>query len=184
MVSIVLVTFLLLKRSILIGLCDHAQKRDKELGQGRFSYGFKANGKVANNLKSSDDDDLDDFGPTYAQKDVIGCGYMVDKKEMFFTKNGAFIGIAFKNVEVPKDGFYPAVTIQSMSHSVEANFGTKKFVFDMDGYGQRESLENFFDICSTPFDRAKLHSLVKSYLVHYAYVETLQAYEDDMTGKS
>jgi len=48
----------------------------------------------------------------------------------------------------------------------------------MEGFRQRESLENFFDICATSFDRAKMHNLVKSYLVHYAYVETLQAFED------
>ena len=53
------------------------------------------------------------------------------------------------------------------------------FIFDLDGFCQRECLENFFDICSTPFDQSKMHNLVKSYLVHYAYVETLQAYEDE-----
>ena len=114
---------------------------------------------------------------------MVGCGIWLDKREIFFTKNGAFCGVAFKNVEIPPEGFFPAVTIQSMSHHIEANFGTKKFVFDMEGYRQRESLENFFDICATPFDRAKLHSLVKSYLVHYSYVETLQAYEDGTHGK-
>ena len=52
-------------------------------------------------------------------------------------------------------------------------------MFDLDGFCQRECLENFFNICQTPFDQAKMHNLVKSYLVHYAYVETLQAYEDE-----
>lgn len=168
----------------MVGLCDKDQKREKQLGHGAFSYGYQANGKITSNLKGNDSEEGEDYGPSFGQKDVIGCGILLNKREIFFTKNGAFNGVAFKNVDLPTDGFYPAITIQSMSHSVEANFGTKKFVFDMDGYGQRESLENFFDICSTPFDRAKLHSLVKSYLVHYAYVETLQAYEDDMTGKS
>ena len=115
----------------------------------------------------------DEYGPLYEQKDIIGCGILLDKKEIFFTKNGAFLGVAFKDIEVPAGGFYPAITIQSMSHHIEANFGTSKFVFDMEGFRQRESQENFFDICSIPFDRAKLHNLVKSYLVHYSYVETL-----------
>lgn len=66
-----------------------------------------------------------------------------------------------------------------MTHAVSANFGTQNFMFDLEGFRQRESLESFFDVCSVKFDRAKLHNLVKSYLVHYAYVETLQAYDDE-----
>ena len=39
----------------------------------------------------------EDFGPIYEQDDIIGCGLIVDKKEIFYTKNGAFIGVAFKD---------------------------------------------------------------------------------------
>ena len=53
------------------------------------------------------------------------------------------------------------------------------FVFDLDGYCQRECLESFFDICAMPLDHSKMHDLVRSYLVHYAFVETLQAYEEE-----
>jgi len=53
----------------------------------------------------------EEFGPIFEKGDVIGCGILIDKKEVFYTKNGAFIGVAFKNVEVPKDGFYPAVCL-------------------------------------------------------------------------
>jgi len=42
---------------------------------------------------------------------VIGCGLLITKKEIFYTKNGAFICTAFKDVVIAKDGFYPAVCI-------------------------------------------------------------------------
>jgi hypothetical protein len=173
-----------LRRTILLGLCDKDHKRDKQLGHGSFSFSYRADGKIFQNLKGTDSDDGEDYGPTFGQKDVIGCGILLNKREIFFTKNGANIGTAFRDVELPPEGFYPAITIQSMSHHIESNFGTKKFVFDMEGYCQQSSLDSFYDICATQFDRAKLHSLVKSYLVHYAYVETLQAYEDDMQDKT
>jgi hypothetical protein len=36
---------------------------------------------------------------------------LISKKEIFYTKNGAFIGTAFKDVTISKDGLYPAVCI-------------------------------------------------------------------------
>lgn len=118
----------------MIGLCDKEQKRDKQLGHGAHSYAYQANGKIFANSKGSESDEGEEYGPAFGYKDVIGCGIMLNKREIFFTKNGAFNGVAFKDVELPHEGFYPAITIQSMSHHVEANFGTKKFVFDIEGY--------------------------------------------------
>lgn len=139
---------------------------------------MQANGKIYNNEREVIGDG-EEFGPLFEEKQIMGCGYIADKKEVFFTKNGVYLGVAFKNVSIPPCGFFPAVCIQSQNQSVQANFGVNKFVFDIEGFQQREGLENFFDICAIPFDRSSLHTLVKSYLVHYAYVETLQAYEDE-----
>jgi Ran-binding protein 9/10 len=69
---------------------------------------------------------------------VIGCGLLITKKEIFYTKNGALIGTAFKDVVIAKDGFYPAVCIQSLSHHIQSNFGRmyneSPFLFDLDGF--------------------------------------------------
>lgn len=103
---------------------------------------------------------------------MIGCGLLISKREIFYTKNGANLGTAFKNVEIPQKGFYPAICLQSTSHHIQSNFGRygshlgpsstqipqsvgplgTPFIFDLDGFCQRECLENFFEICSTPFD--------------------------------
>jgi hypothetical protein len=38
------------------------------------------------------------FGPTYSTGDVIGCGVNFNKKAVFFTKNGQYIGTAHSNM--------------------------------------------------------------------------------------
>ena len=55
----------------------------------------------------------------------------------------------------------------------------QKFEFDLQGFKQKQGLKQFYEICQTPFDHSSLHNLVKSYLVHYGHVETLQAYQDE-----
>jgi Ran-binding protein 9/10 len=120
------------KKNLIIGLTSVSQNRDKHLGSDKFGYGYQANGKTLHNKELISQGD--EFGPVYEQTDIIGCGYIADKKEIFFTKNGAFIGVAFKDVEMPKGGFYPAVTLQSISHAIIVNFGTTRFLFDVDGF--------------------------------------------------
>ena len=190
------------KRNIIIGFCPGDQKRTQILGYKKGSYGFQATGRTLSNAKESSYGDLgEEFGQRFEEKDVIGCGLLISKREVFYTKNGALIGTAFRDVKIPENGLYPAICLQSTSHHIQANFGRvdsqqpsssnggsssastpqygTPFMFDLDGFCQRECLENFFEICGTPFDQSKMHNLVKSYLVHYAYVETLQAYEDE-----
>ena len=58
-------------------------------------------------------------------------------KKCFFTKNGEFLGIAFKNVP---QKLYPTVGFKSgYGSTVEANFpaanvGNRPFMFDLDDY--------------------------------------------------
>ena len=38
------------------------------------------------------------YGPKFTTNDVIGCGYDMVKKEIFYTKNKVMLGPAFRNV--------------------------------------------------------------------------------------
>jgi len=38
------------------------------------------------------------FGPTYGMFDVVGCGVDFEKDEIFFTKNGEYIGMCVEGV--------------------------------------------------------------------------------------
>jgi len=72
----------------------------------------------------------------------VGCGLDYKTKEIFFTLNGVYLGVAFKlegeggREDVP---LYPTVGIDS-SHPVQLNFGEEPFVFDLGKYmeGGRE----------------------------------------------
>lgn len=54
-----------------------------------------------------------------------------------FTKNGVWLGIAFKNVgdSLKGDGgLYPCVGLRTPGEIVEANFGQKRFKFDIEHF--------------------------------------------------
>ena len=36
------------------------------------------------------------YGPRFGTGDIIGCGLLLDRREIFFTKNGTHLGIAFR----------------------------------------------------------------------------------------
>eukprot|EP01087_Luapelamoeba_hula_P016560 TRINITY_DN5098_c1_g1_i1.p1 TRINITY_DN5098_c1_g1~~TRINITY_DN5098_c1_g1_i1.p1 ORF type:complete len:1182 (+),score=164.99 TRINITY_DN5098_c1_g1_i1:699-4244(+) len=62
----------------------------------------------------------EDFGPTYSKNDVIGCGYSYRRKEIFFTKNGQLLGVAFSHVP-DQLILYPTVGMQSLGERVRIN---------------------------------------------------------------
>lgn len=61
-----------------------------------------------------------EFGPAFTHGDVVGCGWNIRTKELFFTKNGASLGTGFDNVN---GRFYPVVWIGSENTKVTVNFG-------------------------------------------------------------
>ena len=107
-------------RSIGIGFCGGDQKRDKPLGNKRGSYSFMGNGQIFTNVKDPSQPDAgEEFSQCgFEEGDVIGCGFNIQKREIFYTKNGACLGVAFKDVPVPEGGLYAAVCLQSLSHHI------------------------------------------------------------------
>ncbi|KAF2545132.1 hypothetical protein F2Q70_00022242, partial [Brassica cretica] len=113
------------------------------------------------------------FGPTYTTGDTVGGGINYASQEFFFTKNGALVG------KIPKDikgHLFPTVAVHSQNEEVSVNFGKQKFVFDVKGYEtsarnkQQMAIEKIFIPPNIGY------GLVKSYLLHYGYEETLNAF--------
>jgi hypothetical protein len=72
------------------------------------------------------------YGPTFGANDTVGCGVNFATGCAFFTKNGVFLGNAFRELRNLK--VYPSVGMKKQPpvHLV-ANFGQQPFMFDIDG---------------------------------------------------
>ncbi|TVY65664.1 Uncharacterized protein LSUE1_G007172 [Lachnellula suecica] len=72
------------------------------------------------------------YGPPFAATDVIGCGINFRTGSAFFTKNGDYLGTAFRELKnTPK--LFPSVGMKKAGEHVRVNFGQTPFVFDIDG---------------------------------------------------
>ena len=71
-----------------------------QLGVGSISYGLRADGS----LYSPNHDGVK-FRPLVfcrdlAEGDIVGCGLIPAQNEIFYTLNGAYLGVAFRDVEL------------------------------------------------------------------------------------
>ncbi|KAG8928160.1 hypothetical protein FRC02_007288 [Tulasnella sp. 418] len=76
------------------------------------------------------------YGPGFTTGDYIGCGINFSLKQMFYTKNGGFLGHVFKDIN-PSSPLYPLVGLRTSNESVRTNFGHLPFQFDINSYVQQ-----------------------------------------------
>ncbi|PON85046.1 SPRY domain containing protein [Trema orientale] len=117
------------------------------------------------------------FGPTYTSGDIVGGGINYASQEFFFTKNGAVVGTAYKEMKVP---LFPTIAVHSQNEEVHVNFGQKPFAFDEFEVQERMKLQMTIEKMSLPTNVS--HGIVRSYLLHYGYEDTLHSF--DMATKS
>ncbi|XP_069764791.1 heterogeneous nuclear ribonucleoprotein U-like protein 1 [Narcine bancroftii] len=94
-----------------------------QLGEEEFSYGYGGTAKKSSNCK------FQDYGERFSENDVLGCliNFEVGEDvEMSFTKNGRWLGVAFRARKTALGGrpLFPHVLTKNCA--VEFNFGQKE----------------------------------------------------------
>ncbi|KAJ4702617.1 SPla/RYanodine receptor (SPRY) domain-containing protein [Melia azedarach] len=119
------------------------------------------------------------FGPTFTSNDTVGGGINYASEEFFFTKNGAVVGAVHKDIKGP---LFPTIAVHSQNEEVLVNFGQKKFAFDVKEYEAQERMKQQMTIEKISLPPNASYGLVRSYLLHYGYEDTLNSFE--LAGKS
>ena len=70
------------------------------------------------------------YAAPFKDKDVIGCGLIIKTGQIFFTRNGEFLGtIASVNTGSPYS-LFPTIQLGELQ-TAKFNYGSKKFLFDL-----------------------------------------------------
>ena len=110
---------------VTIGFCDKKFPLvGSQPGWDSYSYGLHSDdGKIYFNNQ------WENFTQPFGKNDCIGCGIFFNGSgyNIFYTKNGNFIGFAFCNIKLTE--LYPVVGIDS-TNKIKFNFGMQKFEFN------------------------------------------------------
>ncbi|KAF3445446.1 hypothetical protein FNV43_RR10622 [Rhamnella rubrinervis] len=114
------------------------------------------------------------FGPTYTTGDRVGGGINYASLELFFTKNGAVVGAVDKDMKGP---LFPTIAVHSQNEEVHVNFGQKPFAFDLKEFEAQERMKQQMTIEKISLPTDVSHGIVRSYLLHYGYEDTLNSFD-------
>ncbi|KAK3589290.1 hypothetical protein CHS0354_026941 [Potamilus streckersoni] len=165
-----------------IGLSTHGVNMNRLPGWDKHSYGY--HGDDGNSFCSSGTGEP--YGPTFTTGDVIGCCMNLIDNTCFYTKNGINLGTTF--TDLPSN-LYPTVGLQTPGEVLEANFGQTPFMFDIEDYMKEWRMKTSLTVHRFPVSDKKgewqttLQRIVSSYLVHYGYCSTAEAFAKS-TGQS
>ncbi|KAI9506637.1 concanavalin A-like lectin/glucanase domain-containing protein, partial [Coemansia spiralis] len=103
------------------------------------------------------------YGPRFTTGDTVGCGIDFMRQQLFFTRNGFFLGYAFGKIDTSKD-LYPCVGMRTPGEHASANFGRQPFVYDISNYLRNERQDVALNSGAIGWSDATL-GLVLSYLI-------------------
>eukprot|EP00166_Cyanidium_caldarium_P001983 ctg_2058.g522 len=122
------------------------------------------------------------YGPKYGTGDIVGCCWNRITGDVYFTKQGALLKRAFRNVgpsrllppkpTAPANGgdgvdsarqrraesWYPVVGLRTCGEVVEVNFGQQPFLFDLETYVRREVEQYLGQLAAAPTAPSGVHS--------------------------
>lgn len=163
------------KGQIAIGFTSPGFKLRRQPGWDPNSYGYHGDDGLLYHGQGKGEA----FGPTYSTGDTVGGGINYASQELFFTKNGTIVGTVFKDVKGP---LFPTVAVHSQNEEVTINFGKDPFVFDLKAYEAQERTKQHSTIEKLSIPQNASYGIVRSYLQHYGYEDTLRMF--DIESKS
>jgi hypothetical protein len=158
--------------SISLGYSDRNFKQGRHPGFEPHSYGYR--GDTGRKHHSTLPVRGEEYGPSFGPGDVVGAGIHLTKHEIFFTKNGEHLGVAFRNVG--GHPLFPTIGLHSQGAKVEVNFGRQPFQYDWTMLVAREQAAQEEALHSTSVSAGEVHQIVRNYLLHYGYADTLAAF--------
>lgn len=154
------------KGQIAIGFTTDGFKMRRHPGWEANSYGYHGDDGMLYRGQGKGEQ----FGPTYTTGDTVGGGINYASQEFFFTKNGTVVGTVYKDVKGP---LIPTIAVHSQNEEVRVNFGKEPFVFDLKAYEEDERAKQQMTIEKITVPHDASHGIVRSYLLHYGYEDTL-----------
>ncbi|KAI8141164.1 concanavalin A-like lectin/glucanase domain-containing protein [Fennellomyces sp. T-0311] len=169
-----------------MGFCSGKNGLDRLPGWDSDSWGY--HGDDGHSFEESGTGKT--YGPRFTTGDIIGCGINMANKTAFYTKNGTYLGVAFKSLKTSMS-LYPCVGLRTVGEHVTVNFGQDPFVFDIVHYVEEQKHQVYNQASVTQEgEEDKVDSgevmdrLVLSYLVYQGYMGTAKAALSNMKHAS
>ncbi|KAF9601450.1 hypothetical protein IFM89_020217 [Coptis chinensis] len=169
------------KGQIAIGFTNEHFKMRRQPGWDPNSYGYHGDDGLLYRGQGKGES----FGPTFTSGDTVGGDDCVDDVvyccavDVLCSKNGKLVGPVCKDVKGP---LFPTIAVHSQNEEVNINFGQHPFVFDVEALALEERLRQQMTIEKVLLPLNVSHGIVRSYLLHYGYHDTLNSF--DMASKS
>ena len=112
---------------IAVGLSAAGTDLTRQPGWDRHTFGY--HGDDGGYFRERGYPTRDKCGPKFGTNDVIGCGLNLKARSCFFTKNGQYLGVAFR--DMPVINLYPTIGLHSKGESVEVNLGQNPFMYNI-----------------------------------------------------
>ncbi|CAO0797610.1 unnamed protein product [Mucor circinelloides] len=173
-----------------IGFCRRINSLDRFPGWEEHSWGYHGeNGHVFSGPGTEKA-----YGPKYGTGDIIGCGIDFRDMSAFYTKNGIYLGSAFKKIKDTE--LFPFVGFKTPGEKIEANFGAKPFKFDIYQLLANEKREllgrialkpaltsSRFKIVNNSLANNLADNVVMEYLKHNGYHKAAKSLQESIIQK-
>eukprot|EP01041_Mallomonas_annulata_P010968 gene10968-22924_t len=164
---------------ISLGIVSHEFPDNKQLGTVTGSIGYRSDAKIFYGNNS-----VHEYGEHFGLGDILGCGIMLESKEVFFTKNGKHLGKFTQNLFKSIQNLYPCVSLHGVGEEIRVNFGQDPYQYDYKQILIDLENEQKKRIDQIRISQDTTRAIIRDYLLFYGYSNTLHAFDNATTTTS